>query len=70
MSLGPDEFRAHLEASAATAGVPLPDLALPSTHHVLLGRTPGPLVAEPLRRLPGGGGTSAQKQRRSGSASA
>ncbi len=38
MSLGPDEFRAHLEASAATAGVPLPDLALPSTHHVLLGR--------------------------------
>ena len=38
MSLGPDEFRAHLEASAATAGVPLPDLALPSAHHVLLGR--------------------------------
>ena len=38
MSLGPDEFRAHLEASAATAGVPLPDFALPSTHHVLLGR--------------------------------
>jgi esterase len=38
MSLGPDEFRAHLEASAVTAGVSLPDLALPSAHHVLLGR--------------------------------
>jgi pimeloyl-ACP methyl ester carboxylesterase len=38
MSLGPDEFRAHLELSAATAGVRLPDLTLPAPHHVLLGR--------------------------------
>jgi pimeloyl-ACP methyl ester carboxylesterase len=38
MSLGPEEFRAHLELSAATAGVSLPDLALPAAHHVLLGR--------------------------------
>jgi len=38
MSLSTDEFRAHLEASAATAGLALPDLTLPSAHHVLLGR--------------------------------
>jgi pimeloyl-ACP methyl ester carboxylesterase len=38
MSLGPDEFRAHLELSAATAGVRVPDLALPGQHHLLLGR--------------------------------
>jgi pimeloyl-ACP methyl ester carboxylesterase len=37
MSLSPDEFRAHLELSAATAGVPLPDLTLPDSHHLLLG---------------------------------
>ena len=38
MSLSTDEFRAHLEASAATAGLALPDMTLPSAHHVLLGR--------------------------------
>ena len=38
MSLSTDEFRAHLELSAATAGVPLPDLTLPDSHHLLLGR--------------------------------
>ncbi len=37
MSLSTDEFRAHLELSAATAGVPLPDLTLPDSHHLLLG---------------------------------
>ena len=38
MSLSADEFRVHLELSAATAGVPLPDLTLPDQHHLLLGR--------------------------------
>ncbi|HUG38001.1 MAG TPA: alpha/beta hydrolase [Candidatus Limnocylindrales bacterium] len=38
MSLGPEEFRAHLELSAATAGVALPDLTLPAAHDVLLRR--------------------------------
>jgi pimeloyl-ACP methyl ester carboxylesterase len=38
MSLPPEEFRAHLELSAATAGVRLADLTLPGQHHVLLGR--------------------------------
>jgi pimeloyl-ACP methyl ester carboxylesterase len=38
MSLGPDEFRAHLELSAATAGIRVPDLALPGQHHLLLGQ--------------------------------
>jgi esterase len=38
MSLSPDEFRAHLELSAATAGIALPDLTLPDERHVLLGR--------------------------------
>jgi pimeloyl-ACP methyl ester carboxylesterase len=38
MSLGAEEFRAHLELSAATAGLALPDLALPAEHHLLLGR--------------------------------
>ena len=38
MSLSDEEFRAHLELSAATAGVPLSDLTLPDPHHVLLGR--------------------------------
>jgi esterase len=38
MSLSTDEFRAHLQASAATAGLALPDLTLPSAHHVVLGR--------------------------------
>jgi pimeloyl-ACP methyl ester carboxylesterase len=37
MSLSTDEFRAHLELSAATTGVPLPDLTLPDSHHLLLG---------------------------------
>ncbi len=36
MSLSADEFRAHLELSAATAGVRLPEVVLPSQHHVLL----------------------------------
>ena len=38
MSLSADEFRAHLELSAAVAGVQLPDLELPEEHHVLLRR--------------------------------
>ena len=38
MSLSADEFRVHLELSAATAGVPLLDLTLPDQHHLLLGR--------------------------------
>ena len=38
MSLSADEFRAHLELSAAVAGVQLPDLDLPEEHHVLLRR--------------------------------
>src|SRR5262245_14180060 len=38
MSLSPDEFRAHLELSAATAGIALPDLTLPDEHQLLLGR--------------------------------
>src|SRR5215831_245878 len=38
MSLNDQEFRAHLELSAATAGVPLPDLTLPESRHLLLGR--------------------------------
>ncbi len=36
MSLSADEFHAHLELSAATAGVRLPEIVLPSQHHVLL----------------------------------
>jgi len=38
MSLSAEEFRTHLELSAATAGVLLPDLTLPDPHHLLLGR--------------------------------
>jgi pimeloyl-ACP methyl ester carboxylesterase len=38
MSLSPEEFRAHLEQSAATAGLTLSDFTLPAGHHVLLGR--------------------------------
>ena len=38
MSLAPEEFRAHLELSATTAGMPLADLTLPAAHNVLLGR--------------------------------
>ena len=38
MSLPRDEFRIHLEMSAATAGVELPEIRLPDEHHVLLGR--------------------------------
>jgi pimeloyl-ACP methyl ester carboxylesterase len=38
MSLSPEEFRAHLELSAATAGIPLSDLTLPTEHHLLLQR--------------------------------
>ena len=37
MSLSADEFRAHLELSAAIAGVRLAEIVLPSPHHVLLG---------------------------------
>ena len=37
MSLSADEFRAHLELSAATAGVGLTDFTLPASHHILLG---------------------------------
>jgi pimeloyl-ACP methyl ester carboxylesterase len=38
MSLDPEEFRAHLELSSATAGVQLSGIVLPSEHHVVLGR--------------------------------
>ena len=38
MSLSADEFRAHLELSAATAGIPLDEIVLPDEHHVLLRR--------------------------------
>jgi esterase len=38
MSLPPEEFRAHLELSAATAGMSLPELVLPDEHHLLLRR--------------------------------
>jgi pimeloyl-ACP methyl ester carboxylesterase len=38
MSLSAEEFRAHLELSAATAGVPLSEVVLPGEHHLLLGR--------------------------------
>jgi pimeloyl-ACP methyl ester carboxylesterase len=38
MTLAADEFRAHLELSAATARVDLPEIVLPEEHHVLLRR--------------------------------
>ena len=38
MSLSADEFRAHLELSAATAGIDLPEVVLPDAHHLLLRR--------------------------------
>jgi pimeloyl-ACP methyl ester carboxylesterase len=38
MSLSSDEFRAHLELAAATAGVHLPEVVLPTEHHLLLRR--------------------------------
>ena len=36
MSLSPEEFREHLKLSSATAGIMLPDLELPDSHHVIL----------------------------------
>ena len=38
MTLAADEFRAHLELSAATAGVTLPEIVLPDEHDLLLER--------------------------------
>jgi len=38
VSLSAEEFRIHLELSAATAGIVLPEIVLPAEHHVLLGR--------------------------------
>src|SRR5262245_34140273 len=38
MTLAADEFRAHLELSAATAGMALPEIVLPEERHLLLGR--------------------------------
>ncbi len=38
MSLSADEFRVHLELSAATARITLPEIVLPDEHHVLLHR--------------------------------
>jgi pimeloyl-ACP methyl ester carboxylesterase len=38
MTLAADEFRAHLELSAATARMSLPEIVLPEEHHVLLRR--------------------------------
>ena len=61
MSLSPEEFREHLKLSSATAGLALPDLALPAAHHVILRRmrfhyldwgTPG---RPPVLFLHGGG---------------
>ena len=37
MSLSAEEFRKHLELSAAVAGVQLPEIVLPDAHHLLLG---------------------------------
>jgi pimeloyl-ACP methyl ester carboxylesterase len=37
MSLSAEEFRKHLELSAAVAGVRLPEIVLPDAHHLLLG---------------------------------
>ncbi len=36
MSLSPDEFREHLAVASATAGLTLPELVLPASHHVVL----------------------------------
>jgi pimeloyl-ACP methyl ester carboxylesterase len=36
VSLSPEEFREHLKLSSATAGMTLPDLELPDSHHVIL----------------------------------
>jgi len=61
MSLSADEFRAHLELSAAAAGIHLPEVVLPDEHHILLRRmrlhyldwgTPG---LPPIVFLHGGG---------------
>jgi pimeloyl-ACP methyl ester carboxylesterase len=38
MSLSAEEFRTHLELSAATAGMRLPEIVLPGEHHIVLGR--------------------------------
>ena len=38
MSLSAEEFRVHLEMTAATAGVPLPEIVLPDSRDLLLGR--------------------------------
>lgn len=38
MTLSADEFRIHLELSAATARVDLPEIVLPDERHILLGR--------------------------------
>ncbi len=38
MTLAADEFRAHLELSAATAGIALPEIVLPDERHLLLER--------------------------------
>ena len=38
MSLTPEEFRLHLELSAETAGIALPEIVLPDEHDVLVGR--------------------------------
>jgi len=36
VSLSPEEFREHLAAASATAGLTLPELVLPTAHHVVL----------------------------------
>jgi esterase len=36
VTLSPEEFRAHLTLASATAGMSLPDLTLPTAHHVVL----------------------------------
>ncbi len=38
MSLSAEEFRIHLEMTASTAGVHLPEIVLPDSRHLLLGR--------------------------------
>ena len=38
MTLAADEFRAHLELSAATAGITLPEIVLPDERQLLLER--------------------------------
>src|SRR5262245_20414372 len=52
MTLAADEFRAHLELSAATAGIALPAIVLPGERHLVLARTRAPDVDWGMPRRP------------------